>query len=160
MSEEVKFSLDEAHLEFAKKTNGEVWALLEKTDRTADEDEAMEYAAYTSLYHWLRVGTEVNHQRGEWMLAHVYTILGRDELALKHAYRCLNLTEANKGQMEDFDIAYAYEGVARAEALVGNQSEAVKYRQMAIEAGEAVEDEESRNIFTADLEGGDWYGVS
>jgi hypothetical protein len=159
MSEEKKFSLAEAQKEFAKRTNGEVWQLLGKSGRTTAEDEQMELAAYASLYHWLQVGTEVNHQRGEWMIAHVHTVLGDRDPALKHAKRCLHLTESFKNQMADFDIAYAYEGMARAHALAGDKETARQYFVKAKAAGDAIGNSEDKEIFTGDLESGDWYGI-
>jgi hypothetical protein len=73
--------------DLAKKINGEVWSLLEKADRTAEDDERMVLAPHASTYHWLRAGTNAHRQRGEWMLAHVYTLLGREEPARHHARR-------------------------------------------------------------------------
>ena len=61
--------------------------------------------------------------------------------------------------MADFDIAFAYEGVARAYALGGNQQEAKKYLQLASAAGEAIADPEDKEIFVGDLEGGEWHGI-
>lgn len=160
MSSEERYTLEEAHKEFAKRTNGQVWKLLEKTDRTPAEDEEMEYAALASLYHWLRAGTQVHHQRGEWLIAHVCTVLGEAESAMKHANRCLELTEAYKNQMEDFDIAYAYEGMARANALSRNRDVAEKFLGMAQSAGEEISDAESKKIFMGDLNSGAWYGIN
>jgi hypothetical protein len=160
VSEEERYTLAEAHEHFAKQTNGQVWGLLEKDDRTPAEDELMEFAAITSLYHWLQAGTVVHQQRGEWMAAHVYTVLGNGPMAMRHANRCLELTEQNKGEMEDFDIAYAYEGVARANALIGDAAVAGKYLESAKAAGEEIADAESKEYFVGDLAGGDWYGVN
>jgi hypothetical protein len=159
MSEIERYTLDEAHKEFAKGANGQVWQLLGRSERSPAENEEMEFAAFASLYHWLYVGTEVHRQRGEWLIAHVYTVLGNANLAIKHASRCLGLTEEYKGQMEDFDIAYAYEGVARANALGGDGEVARKYLEMAKAAGEAIADSQSKEIFVGDLESGEWYGV-
>jgi hypothetical protein len=159
MSEEERYTLAEAQEQFAKQTNGQVWGLLGKDDRTAEEDELMEYAAITSLYHWLEAGTAVHQQRGEWMVAHVYTVLGNAPMALRHAARCLELTEAHPDVMEDFDVAYALEGIARANALSGDTATAKEYLQKAKAAGEAIADAESKEFFVGDLAGGDWYGV-
>jgi tetratricopeptide (TPR) repeat protein len=159
MSATERYTLEEAQIEFAKRTNGQVWKLLEKTDRTPAEDEEMECAAFASLYHWLQSGTQVHHQRGEWLIAHVYTILGEAESALKFANRCLELTEAYKNQMEDFDIAYAYEGMARANALSGNIEAAEKFLGLAESAGEEISDAESKKIFMGDLNSGAWHGI-
>jgi hypothetical protein len=159
MSEEQRYTLEEAHTEFAKQSNGQVWKLLGKTGRSPEEDEEMLRAAFASFYHWMYVGTETHHQRGEWMIAHVYTVLGDAVPALKHAQHCLELTEAHKDQMQDFDIAYAYEGMARASALAGNAETAKKYLGLAKAAGEAIADAEDKAWFVGDLGGGEWYGV-
>lgn len=159
MSEEQKYTLGEAQTEFAKLSNGQVWKLLGNTDRSSEEDEEMVRAAFASLYHWTYAGTETHHQRGEWMIAHVYTVLGDAGPALKHAQRCLELTKAHKGQMQDFDIAYAYEGMARANALAGDAETAKKYLELAKSAGEDIADAEDKEWFVGDLAGGEWYGV-
>ena len=93
------------------------------------------------------------------MIAHVYTVLGNADLAIQHASRCLELTEEYQGQMDDFDIAYAYEGVARANALAGDGEVARKYLEMAKAAGDAIADSQSKEIFVGDLESGEWYAV-
>jgi hypothetical protein len=38
MSDDKRFTLSEAELEFAKKINGRVWELIEKPDRSRGED--------------------------------------------------------------------------------------------------------------------------
>ena len=62
--------------------------------------------------------------------------------------------------MEDFDIAYAYEGVARANALAGDAAAAKTYLEKARAAGEAIADPESKEFFIGDLQSGEWYGVT
>lgn len=159
MSDEIQYTLKEAQEKFAKQTNGRVWELLQKTDRTAEETEEMIHAAHASLYHWLHVGTAVHQQRGEWLIAHIYTVLEDSQKALHYARRCLKVTEANMEQMADFDLAFAYEGIARAHALAGNLGEAKSYHEKARAAGEAIAGEEDKQIFLGDFEGGRWYGV-
>jgi len=159
MSEVEKYTLEEAHKEFAKRTNGQVWKLLEKAERTDMEDEEMVLAAYACLYHWLDAGTEVNRQRGEWLIARVHTVLGEAAVALQHARRCLELTEAYRDLMKDFDIAYAYEGMARANALGGDRGLARRYLEMAEAAGAAIADAEDKEIYMGDLRAGAWYGI-
>ena len=160
MPEEERFTLPEAHQAFAKQFNGRMWQLLGQAERTREQDEEMEMAAFASMYHWLHAGTGVHRQRGEWMLAHVYTVLGRAEPALRHAGRCLELTQAHAEEMKDFDLAYGYEGMARASALSGDRTQAKKYYDLAQAAGEKIQDAEDKEIFTSDLAGGEWYGVS
>jgi hypothetical protein len=116
-------------------------------------------SAYASLRHWLEAGTGVHQQRGEWMIARVYSVLGVADRALYHANCCLELTEQHAGEMEDFDRAFACEAVARANAIAGKRDEALKYIELAKKAGEAIADEQSKDIFYGDFNGGDWAGL-
>ena len=159
LAEKDRYTLSEANLAFAKKIHGEVWVLLEKTDRSELDDELMVHAAHASCYHWLHVGRGLNHQRGEWLISRVYAVLNKPGAALRHAKRCLDLTSEHDDLIEDFDLAFAYECVARANAVAVNQEEAIKYIQLAKEAGDNIKDEGDRRIFFNDFNGGEWYGL-
>lgn len=158
MSEEKKYSEAEADRLFAIRHNGITWSLLEKTDRTPEENDLMVHAAHSSCMHWLQIGTATHHQRGQWLLSHVYSVLGYGDAALRHAMVCMNLTQENPDAMQDFDQAYAYEAVARASALTGNLDAAKDYFARAEKAGEAIANIEDKKIFTSDLQAGEWYG--
>lgn len=159
MLEEKLYTAMEAHRLFAINLNNEVWELLEKPSRTREENDRMICAAHASCCHWLEVGSVVNHQRGEWLISRVYSVLGFSETALYHAQRCLELTETNFNLMRDFDIAFAYEGMARAYAVAGNASSAREYTQKASAAGKKVMDEEDKNVFLVEFNQGNWHGV-
>jgi tetratricopeptide (TPR) repeat protein len=159
MTEEKKFTLTEAHKEFAKKTNGRIWKLLDQENRSQVENDELLYAAYASCYHWLKVGTGVHQQRGEYLIAKVYVSLNVPEQALHHAKRCLALTEQHQDEMKDFDIAFAYECVARAYAMNGDEAEAIKYYELAKKAGNEIKNAEDKKIFDNDLAGGNWFGI-
>jgi tetratricopeptide (TPR) repeat protein len=159
MADENRFTEAEAQRHFAVKLNNQVWELLEKPNRSREEDEVMVLAAHASCYHWLQVGTAVHHQRGEWLIARVYTVLGQSTEALRHAIHCLELTQQHADLMADFDVAFAYESVARANAIAGNRDKALTYARLAEQAGQAIVDEEDRRIFLDDFYGGEWNGV-
>ena len=93
------------------------WTLIEKPDRTQDEDDEMLHCAHASRYHWGEIGTAANRARGEWQCSRVYAILGRTEPALHHARRCLELVESFPDDMEEFDLPAAYEALARASSV-------------------------------------------
>ncbi|HEY7732363.1 MAG TPA: tetratricopeptide repeat protein [Gaiellaceae bacterium] len=125
------------------------WTLLEKPDRSAREDDLMIHAAHAQRFHWEWVGDPVNHARGEWQLARVYAVLGRAEPALHHARRSLELCEANG--IGDFDLAYAYEAMARAYGVTGDGDEAARFEELARRAAEEIADADDREQVLADL---------
>ncbi len=89
-------------------------------ERTAEEDDAMIHAAYASRYHWSQASQEAKHQaRGEWQLSRVFAVLGRGEPAVYHAERCLDW--CGRGEVEDWDVAFAHEALARAHKAAGEQ---------------------------------------
>ena len=157
MNEEKKFTEQECHKSFAIQLNNLVWGLLQKENRTAEDNDQMIHAAHASHYHWTVIGEPVNFQRGEWLIARVYVVLNRPEPALYHAKKCMELTEKHK--FVDFDLAFAYESMARAHAAAGNESEAKKYIQLAQEAGEKIKQEEDKKIFMNDFATEPWFGL-
>lgn len=153
------FTLDEAYKYFAKSINGGVWELLQKPHRSQEEEDELLHGAHASTYHWRFAGTAVHQQRGEWLISRVHVVLGHGNEALRHAQRCFELTEANRGLMQDFDIAYAFEGMARAQAMLGDHKLAEEFLMLAEQAGKAIADEEDRSIFMGDFDGGPWFGL-
>jgi hypothetical protein len=159
MEDTKTFTLEEAHTHFAKSLNGRVWELLQQTSRSQEENDEMLHAAHACTYHWKFVGNALNQQRGQWLISHVHVVLGQAKEALRHAERCFEITQANKELMQDFDIAYAFEGIARAQALLGDEKIAMEFYGLAQQAGNAIADEEDRSIFMGDFNGGDWFGL-
>lgn len=160
MSDEKTFTLAQAHKHFACNLNGETWTLLDKAERSADDDARMLAAAFGSHYHWLHAGTPVNALRGEWMISRVYAVLGNASEALRHARACVALAEKRGDDYKDFDYVYAKEILARALALNGAKEEAAALRAEAQTLAEQVADEEDRKIVLADLSWGPWGVLS
>jgi tetratricopeptide (TPR) repeat protein len=138
------------HRRFAVECFNVTWALLEKEDRTPGEAEEMIHAAHAARFHWGKIGMAVNFARGEWQIARVYATLGRGEPALHHAQRCLATCEEH--HIGDFDLAYAYESLARAYAIKGRPLEATRYLQLAGEAGEEIVNRADRDALLGDLQ--------
>ena len=159
MDETKTYTVNEAHEYFAKSINGRVWELLEQPNRSNSEDDEMLHAAHASTYHWKFVGTALQQQRGEWLISRVHVVRGHGNEALSHAQRCFELTEANRNLMKDFDIAYAFEGMARAQAMLGDHRIAQEFLILAQQAGNTIANEEDRSIFMGDFEWGNWYGL-
>jgi hypothetical protein len=126
------------------------WTLLEKADRTPAETDEMIHAAHASRYHWGEVGERVNLARGEWQCSRVYAVLGRGEPALWHARRCVEINEANPAR-EDWDLASAYEAMARALAVAGDLDAAAKWKVRAEVACAAISEPEDREAIDRDI---------
>lgn len=125
------------------------WDLLDKAERTVEEDDKMVHAAHASRYHWGEVGTPLEFERGEWQISRVYAVLGRAEPALYHAQRCRDICSANG--FGDFDLAFAYEAVARAYAIAGDTGNRDANVALATAAGAEIEDEGNKVYFSSEL---------
>lgn len=149
MAEDERLTEKEHHKKSAVELFNLVWNLLDKKDRSKAEDDRMVHAAHASRFHWGEIGTPLEIERGEWQISRVYSVLNRPQSAKYHAERCLEICEENK--IEDFDIAFAYEAMARASAVSGARSDREKYTQLAKEAGEKIKNKEDRNYFLSEV---------
>ena len=109
----------------------------------------MIHAAHASRYHWSQVGTKANLARGEWQVSRVYTVLERAEPALYHAHRCLAYVEQGDG-IEDWDLPFAYEALARAEASPAIRR-VLAVRDAGARGGEGIADDEDRDHLLSEL---------
>ena len=125
------------------------WALLETPQPDPDE---LLHCAHASAFHWLVAGgTVANRARSEWQCSRVYAVLGRGEPALHHARRCLELCESAPDEIEEFDLPFAYEAMARAYSVAGDEGEAQAWLERARAAGEKILDEDDRVLLESEL---------
>ncbi len=117
--------------------------------KSREDDDRMIHAAHASRFHWGEAPEckPENLARGEWQVSRVYTVVGLAEPALRHAHRCLDICEANG--LADWDLAYAYEAIARAYKTAGKEPEANAYKKLAAEA--QIADPEDREHLEEDL---------
>ena len=113
----------EWHRMQAVEANNSTWELIEKDGRTAEDDEDMLRRAYAATYHWARAARREpgNSARGDWLVAKVQLLVGRPELSLHHADRCL--ATCREHGLTDFDLAYAHEARGRALRALGRDDE-------------------------------------
>ena len=148
---ETEAVLDDAvRRELAATLFNRVWTLLEKEERTEAEDAEMLHAAHASAYHWMRIGKPVNRARGEWQCSRVYATLGLPEAAMYHARKVLDICE--REGIGDFDLAFAYEGLARAAAVAGDGDEARRWAELARGAAAEIAGDGDRELVLSDLE--------
>ena len=126
------------------------WSLLDRKERSEEENDEMVHAAHASRYHWGHAGTALNVSVGEWQISRVYTTLGRAEPALYHARRCLEITRRHR--LGRFYQAYAYEGMARASAVAGKPRARDRYLREARRLGAAIRDRDDRRMLLEDLD--------
>ncbi len=157
-AEDEKHTTSEWHRKMAAQLYNQTWNLLDKKERTVEENDEMIHSAHSSRYHWgavVAAGKDpnagpINLERGEWQISRVYSVLKRHEPALYHAQRCLDICKANN--IGDFDIAFAYEAVARAYSLISDKKDELqKYLDLAKEAGERIEKKEDKDYFLGEL---------
>jgi hypothetical protein len=152
----------ELHRYFGVELNNETWDLLEQIDETSPlvDQERILYGAYAACLHWLEAGNEANHARGEHLIARVALRIGRVELGLHHARRCLELVLAFPEQMGDWDEPFAREALARALAATGDTVGARRELERMRELAQQVSDERDREVLSEELAKEPWFGLT
>lgn len=126
-----------------------VWTLLEKPARSVDENDAMLNAACASCYHWGLVGHPANQARGQWQISRVCSALGLAESAEHHARRSLEICRQHN--LGDFDLAFAYEALARAAAVAKNAELCRQNLQFARDAAKDIKEDDDREWLMKNL---------
>lgn len=145
------FDLQSAHRHFAVTCFNETWKYIKKKRRTEEDKRAMLYAAMTSLWHWKqrRDATPTNYCISYWQVSRVYALLGDVENA--RLYGNLSL-KASKGKgIDAVFTGFAYEALARAEAVAGRKAQRDAYLAKARRVAEKVTDVEDREALEDDL---------
>jgi hypothetical protein len=139
-----------------KKTNGGVWGVLDNINPTEDEFEQALEMAYTSRFHWRKVGTLTNDVRAVYMIARVFAHMTKGEAAVKYAKMMLELAE--KAEVEDkdnwasFDMPFVYEALVKSYAAAGKKDECAKYKKMSQELIDKLEDKQDKEICQGELD--------
>lgn len=126
------------------------WEYIDKQDRTPEENLEMIHCAHTSRYLWGLVGTPLQFQRGEWLISKVYYLVGSGERALVHAKACHDICVQNN--IGDFDITFAFESLANAYKLLGDQAKCDQYRKAAINSLDGIAKNEDRDYAASEIE--------
>ena len=138
-----------AHKETAINCFNATWDLIEKNNRTKDEDREMIHTAHASLYHWLQVGTPLEFARGEWIVSRVYSILGMGHSALYHGEASLQICLDNG--IEGFDISFGYEAMARAYKVLGENKKMEEYVDMALKSAEKIKNDDDKKYTLSEI---------
>lgn len=147
MAKKPEFDLQSAHKYFSAHCFNAAWDLIEKKDRTEDEDDQMIRLAQASMWHWLQREDRVdrNLSVGYWQLSRVHFLAGRIEQARKYGRISLEYAR-NEGP---FYKGYAYEALARAAA---EKSKTMEYLDEARKLASQIDDSEERKMLVGDLD--------
>ena len=142
---------ESAHRYFSVECFNRAWGLIDKPDRTQEEDEEMIRLSLASAWHWSQRPdcTTKNISISYWQTSRVYALLKQPDNARRYGQLCL---EASQGEgIPPFYLAYAYEALARAEAVAGNKEKAKIYIAEAQQTAEGIDKPEDKQPLLDDL---------
>lgn len=152
MAKVTDFDQGAAHKYFAANCFNQAWDLIDKTNRTAAEDEDMIRLSLASHYHWTQRDdySDTSASIAHWQTSRVYALLGQSDNAKRYGQLCLEVSQAQ--DTPPFYLAYAYEALARSEATAGNQVRAQEYIDQARSAAEKIQVAEDKKQLLNDLD--------
>jgi len=137
------------HRQLAVDLFNHTWTLFDQKSRTPEQDEEMIHAAHATRHHWGIAGTEKNKSRGEWQIARVYAALKRFISSAHHAQLYMDACKVH--DFDDWDMPFAYEGLARAYAFQDSKL-AKKHLQAAREISRKIKKDEDREWLHTNLD--------
>lgn len=151
MASKPEFDLKAAHKYFSANCFNRAWDLLDKNDRTPQEDEEMIRLSLTSHYHWTQREdfTDTKASIGFWQIARIYAVIGQAENAARYGQLCLEASQ--KEGVAPFYQGYAYEALARAAAAAGDKNKMQSYLEKANQTAGGIKDADEKDMLLADL---------
>jgi hypothetical protein len=151
MAKKPDFDLFMAHKYFSAECFNRSWDFIDKPVRKPEENDAMLQLSLASLWHWTQREdcTKTNLAIGYWQVARVYALMHQPDNARRYGELCL---EASKGEgVEPYYRGTAYEALARAEAVAGNQDKMEDYLIQAHQIAAELSDPEEKKMLLSDL---------
>ena len=151
MAKKPDFDLQAAHKYFSAECFNRAWDYIDKTMRTAEEEEKMLRLSLASLWHWTQREdcTPTNLSIGYWQIARVYALLRQADNARHYGRLCLEASQ--KEGVLPYYAGAAYEALARAEFVAGNEDEKENYLIQAHQVAAALTDPEEKKMLLSDL---------
>ena len=151
MTQAPDFDLDVAHRYFAAGCFNKAWELMDKDDRTPEEDAEMLRLSLASHYHWTQRPDydDTAASVAYWQTSRIYALLGQAQDARRSGELCLRASQG-KG-VGPFFLGYAYEALARAASLAGDARQAQAHVAEARRCAQAVADAGDRQALLDDL---------
>lgn len=152
MTRKIEFDQNAAHKYYSAHCFNKAWDLIDKEQRTPEEDEQMVRLTHASHYHWTQRPeySSTSASIGYWQTSRIYSILEQPENAIHYGKLCLQASQQEG--VPPFYMGYAYEALARAAAVAGNHQDIALYLEKANAAANEVQEEDERKMLLGDLE--------
>lgn len=150
MPKSPEFDISAANKHFSAHCFNKAWDLIEKAERTPEDDRLMVVLNQASIYHWLQ-RDDCNNQHlsvGYWQASRIQALLGNAAEALQLAEVCRSFS----GELTPFYLGYAHEALARAYRLAGSSKDAARHLELAQQLAARIGDKSERQLLVADLE--------
>jgi hypothetical protein len=151
MTKKADFDLGAAHKYFSAECFNRAWDFIDKPKRTPVEDDLMLQYSLTALWHWTQREdkTPTHLSVGYWQVSRVFALIHQADNA-RH-YGQLSLEAAQKEGVLPFYLGYAYEALARAESVAGNENEVEQYLVQAHQVAVSLPDPSAKKQLLDDL---------
>jgi len=149
MPDHPDFDLAAAHKYFAAQCFNQAWDLIDKPERSAQEERLMVALNQASIYHWLN-RPDCGAQQlsvGYWQASRIQALLKNGAEALRLGQVCLEYSAS----LPPFYLGYAYEALARAALLNQDPASASAHLARAKAQADLIEEAEEREILVKDL---------
>jgi hypothetical protein len=146
------FDVVAAHKYFSVEFFNKAWDYIDKLNRSIDEADQMLHLSLASLWHWTQREdcTSTNLSIGYWQVSRVFALLRQAENARHYGELCLEASQ--KEGVLPFYLGYAYEALARAELVAGNQDKMEGYLTHAQEVAAILPDPQEKKQLLSDLD--------
>ena len=144
------FDIQAAHKYFAAHCFNSAWDLIEKKDRTPEDDRLMVALNQASIFHWLQ-RPDCSNERlsvGFWQASRIQSLLGNAAEARRHGEVCMSYS----GELAPFYLGYAHEALARAAKLVGDTKLMLTHKAAARKLANDIKEKDERDLLLNDIE--------
>jgi len=151
MAKKTDFDHQAAHKYFSTHCFNSAWDLIDKSERTPEEDEQMIRLSLASQYHWSQRedSSSTSASIGFWQTSRIYALIGQVDNARRYGQLCLGASQEEG--VEPFYLGFAYEALARAEAVAGKEQEMEAFLDKAKSAAEKIDKEDEKKMLLDDL---------
>jgi len=151
MGKKLDFELETAHKYFSAECFNRAWDYIDKSIRNKGEEDMMLQLSLASLWHWKQRKdcTSTNLSVGYWQVSRVYALLRQAENAKHYGELCLDVSRGE--DVLPFYRGYAYEALARAEMVSGNEDEMEKNLIQAHQVATSLPDPDEKKQLLRDL---------